>query len=65
MENNQEGLESDLIVRVDSSEGDQQQHKIADISKSDISCDDLIDSTSACRLSGLVIIINCDSALED
>ncbi|KAL9959337.1 hypothetical protein ACROYT_G032651 [Oculina patagonica] len=75
VESDQKGLESDSVVNFDSNEGDCRQHKIVEncdntSSELDTVCDDLHDSTSDCRLSGLEIIIDsdcseCDSALED
>lgn len=75
VENDQKGLESDSEVNFDSNEEDCHQHKIAEngdntSSELDTVCDDLHDSTSDCRLSGLEIVIDSDcteydSALEE
>lgn len=73
--NDQNEMKSDAIVNEVSSEEDQQQDETVDISdktsaKSDTPRDDLHESTSDCRLSGLEIMIDSDcseydSALEE
>ena len=65
VENDQIGLESDVVVEDDSCEGDEQQHRTVDTiynmsSESDTAHDGLHDNTSECRLSGLEIIIDSD-----